>query len=202
MFFREAAAVSWAESVEMLRAEYGAAAEADLAATLERLGTPPAMTSLRVNTAHGDRAALIAELNAVGVPAMSDHPLSVLAVDGTIILLHPPLPLVGVSIVMERERPQNDSLVYGYCTTRCPSRPHTTQAHIARSISTQHTQHDMAHTHTHTQQAHSTHTSTSMAHTPSQHIDTANRRQRPLCALLACALVCGWRVPSHAVLHG
>ena len=32
----------------------------------------------------------------------------------TVILLHPPLPLVGVSIVMERERQQNDSLVNGY----------------------------------------------------------------------------------------
>ena len=35
-----------------------------------------------------------------------------LAVD-EIILLHPPLPLVGVSIVMERECQQNDSLVTG-----------------------------------------------------------------------------------------
>ena len=32
-----------------------------------------------------------------------------LAVDETVILLHPPLPLVGVSIVMERERQPNDS---------------------------------------------------------------------------------------------
>ena len=37
-----------------------------------------------------------------------------LAVDETVILLHPALPLVGVSIVMERERQQNDSLVNGY----------------------------------------------------------------------------------------
>ena len=37
-----------------------------------------------------------------------------LAVDETsVILVHPPLPLVGVSIVMERERPLNDSLVNG-----------------------------------------------------------------------------------------
>ena len=36
-----------------------------------------------------------------------------IAVDETVILLHPPLPLVGVSIVMERERQQNDSLVNG-----------------------------------------------------------------------------------------
>ena len=31
------------------------------------------------------------------------------ATDETVILLHPPLPLVGISIVMERERQQNDS---------------------------------------------------------------------------------------------
>ena len=37
-----------------------------------------------------------------------------LAIDETVILLHPPLPLVGVSIVMERERQQNNSLVNGY----------------------------------------------------------------------------------------
>ena len=30
------------------------------------------------------------------------------AVGETVILLHPPLPLVGVSIAMERERQQND----------------------------------------------------------------------------------------------
>ena len=36
-----------------------------------------------------------------------------LAVDETVILMHPPLPLVGVSIVMKRERQQNDSLVNG-----------------------------------------------------------------------------------------
>ena len=36
-----------------------------------------------------------------------------LAVDETVILLHPPLPLVGVSIAMEREHQQNDSLVNG-----------------------------------------------------------------------------------------
>ena len=36
-----------------------------------------------------------------------------LAVDETVILLHPPLPLAGVSIVMERERQQNDGLVNG-----------------------------------------------------------------------------------------
>ena len=37
-----------------------------------------------------------------------------LAVDETVILLHPPLHLVSVSIVMERERQQNDrTLVNG-----------------------------------------------------------------------------------------
>ena len=36
-----------------------------------------------------------------------------LAVDETVSLLPTPLPLVGVSIVMERERQQNDSLVNG-----------------------------------------------------------------------------------------
>ena len=36
-----------------------------------------------------------------------------LAPDETVILLHPPLPLVGVSIAMERERQQNDSLARG-----------------------------------------------------------------------------------------
>ena len=33
--------------------------------------------------------------------------------DETVILLHPPLPLVGVSIVMERDRQQNDRLADG-----------------------------------------------------------------------------------------
>ena len=46
-----------------------------------------------------EHAALIAALVAVGE---------------TVILLHPLLPLVGVSIVMERERQQNDSLVNSY----------------------------------------------------------------------------------------
>ena len=36
-----------------------------------------------------------------------------LAVGKTVILLHHPLPLAGVSIAMERERQQNDSLVFG-----------------------------------------------------------------------------------------
>ena len=33
--------------------------------------------------------------------------------ESSVILLHPPLPLAGVSIVMERGRQQNDSLVNG-----------------------------------------------------------------------------------------
>ena len=37
-----------------------------------------------------------------------------LAVDKTVILLHPPLPLVGVSMRMERGCQQNDSLADGY----------------------------------------------------------------------------------------
>ena len=37
-----------------------------------------------------------------------------LTVDETVILLHPPLPLVGISIVTERGCQQNDSLVRGY----------------------------------------------------------------------------------------
>ena len=37
-----------------------------------------------------------------------------LAIGETVILLHPPLPLVGVSIDMARERQQNDSLADGY----------------------------------------------------------------------------------------
>ena len=36
-----------------------------------------------------------------------------LAVDKTVILLHPPLPLVGVSMRMERGCQQNDSLADG-----------------------------------------------------------------------------------------
>ena len=39
--------------------------------------------------------------------------LARLAVGETVVLLHPPLPLVGVSMAMERERQQNDSLVNG-----------------------------------------------------------------------------------------
>ena len=37
-----------------------------------------------------------------------------IAVGETVILLHPPPHLVGVSIVMERNRQQNDSLADGY----------------------------------------------------------------------------------------
>ena len=46
------------------------------------------------------------------------------AVDETVILLRPPLPLVGVSIVMERERQHNDSLssmVNGMARERAPT---------------------------------------------------------------------------------
>ena len=48
------------------------------------------------------------------VPTVSSGPRSSrLAVDETsVILLHPPLPSVDLS-AMERERPQNDSLVNG-----------------------------------------------------------------------------------------
>ena len=53
--------------------------------------------------------------------------LRTLAVGETVILLQPPLPLVDVSIVMERERQQNDSLGSGYprrrCTGRCSASP-------------------------------------------------------------------------------
>ena len=42
-----------------------------------------------------------------------DRPREPLAISETVILLHPPLPIVGVSIGMERERQQNDSLVNG-----------------------------------------------------------------------------------------
>ena len=38
---------------------------------------------------------------------------ALIAVDETVILLHPPLPLVGVSTVMERERQYTDSLADG-----------------------------------------------------------------------------------------
>ena len=51
----------------------------------------------------------------VAAAAAGDHAdaVALLAVDETVILLHPPLPLAGVSMVMERERQQNDSLVNG-----------------------------------------------------------------------------------------
>ena len=42
-----------------------------------------------------------------------------LAVGETVILLHPPPHLVGVSIVMERIRQQNDSLADGYTRPAC-----------------------------------------------------------------------------------
>ena len=49
-----------------------------------------------------------------------------LAVGEIVILLHPPLPLVGVSIWTERGCQQNDSLADGY------TRPHTPDAHRSR----------------------------------------------------------------------
>ena len=62
-------------------------------------------------------------LTAVGVHCGGSHiatevltrpeGLASLAVGETVILLHPPLPLVGVSTVMARETQQNDSLVNG-----------------------------------------------------------------------------------------
>ena len=48
-----------------------------------------------------------------GDPAPHDRGLAGLAIGETVILLHPPLPLVGVSIAMERDRQQNDSLANG-----------------------------------------------------------------------------------------
>ena len=45
--------------------------------------------------------------------------------ESSVILLHPPLPLVGVSIVVERERQHNDSLADGYSRRRSVQRrPH------------------------------------------------------------------------------
>ena len=43
----------------------------------------------------------------------SSHPPARLAVDETVVLLHPPLHLSGVSIATERERQQNESLANG-----------------------------------------------------------------------------------------
>ena len=76
--------------------------------------------------AQGSQAALqggALTCSTVGRSAVSRSPTSSpsnLAVDeSSVILLQPPLPLVGVSIVMERERQQNDSLVRGWAN---PSR--------------------------------------------------------------------------------
>ena len=44
---------------------------------------------------------------------LRETPMCVVAVGETVILLHPPRPLVGVSIGMERECQQNDSLADG-----------------------------------------------------------------------------------------
>ena len=40
--------------------------------------------------------------------------------ESSFIMLHPPLPLVGVSIGMERERQQNDSLANGCSQVKTP----------------------------------------------------------------------------------
>ena len=56
-----------------------------------------------------------------------------LAPDETVILLHPPLPLVSVSIVMERERQQHDSLVNGHSRRRIFLRSANFQARRASS---------------------------------------------------------------------
>ena len=58
--------------------------------------------------------------HSVALDGLGGRPVPV-TVDETVILLHPPLPLAGVSIVMERERQQTDSLVNG--STRCSSPP-------------------------------------------------------------------------------
>ena len=51
------------------------------------------------------------------------------------ILLHPPLPLVGVSIVVERERQQNDSLADGYVLPDCQNDlPVRAQMHLALNM--------------------------------------------------------------------
>ena len=44
---------------------------------------------------------------------VKNYGLALPAVGEIVILLHPPLPLVGVSIVMERECQQSDSLADG-----------------------------------------------------------------------------------------
>ena len=51
-------------------------------------------------------------LRSPAVRAESSRPAG-LAVGETVILLHPPLPFVGVSIVIEKECQQNDSLANG-----------------------------------------------------------------------------------------
>ena len=59
-----------------------------------------------------------------------------LAVDETVNLLHSPLPLIGVSIVMERERQRNDGLVTGYGrlpTAAPPSRSSPSSRCVSRT---------------------------------------------------------------------
>ena len=59
------------------------------------------------------RALLLVQLTALQDTSATVHVQAGAAVGETVILLHPPLPLVAVSIAMERERQQNDSLADG-----------------------------------------------------------------------------------------
>ena len=59
---------------------------------------------------------------------------SSLAVDETVILLHPVLPLPGVSIAMERGCQQNDSLVNGYSSRLRLSGLKGTEPEVIRAI--------------------------------------------------------------------
>ena len=79
-----------------------AAATKAAAAAEAKLNSPAPPGARFVTLSDGSTAAL--------VPAGCE-----IAPDETVILLHPPLPLVGVSIGMERGCQQNDSLVRGYC---------------------------------------------------------------------------------------
>ena len=74
------------------------------------VAVPLKFASLRLK-----RAAAVAALQARAAPRWTACCTNTarLAIDETVILLHPPLPLVGVSIAMEREHQQNDSLANG-----------------------------------------------------------------------------------------
>ena len=64
---------------------------------------------------HPNRVERPAEVHHRALPAAAALGALCLAIDETVILLQPPLFLAGVSIVMERERQQNDkTLVNGY----------------------------------------------------------------------------------------